>query len=331
MKIISLLILVFPITCFSLDLCDYLKIDTCNNSKRPLARSNSASFPSTTTAAFNNPTALTMERGLGLESIFYKNHGNIGIVSGTGRIGAAISTTPPTEIFFGHYALETQNQYRKRILERNKYQDDNFNLAFAFNLFGKKKRKGLQVDLGGIFKHHKEKNENFLGAGINLSYNKVFNIGYSKYNDVLYEDIRGKTIDLYDTSGGSIPVIYPEDDEWLTDVGTTVENTIIGLKFANFALDHLTIKTIFEDEYYEPTIITILAGSIFYKEWIFTYGKRTEESFREVYQDEEFIEQRRKYNRFLGAQYALGEYILIGLYHNYYLFNEVTMGISIFF
>lgn len=57
---------------------------------------------------------------------------------------------------------------------------------------------------------------------------------------------------------------------------------------------------------------------------------REEESFREEFQNEKFSVEKFKYDGFLGIQYAFGKNALLGLFSNYYLLNEWTMGLVIF-
>jgi|SaaInlStandDraft_5_1057022.scaffolds.fasta_scaffold67401_2 hypothetical protein len=311
-------------------ICEILDLEYCNSSGRALTRSSSASFPSSTTAALNNPSSLSMEKGFGLESILYKNVARIGIVSGSGRIGAAISKSPAEETFFSHYALESNNSFRQRKVSKDVHSPDNLSFAMAFNIFGKKKRTGLQLDFGIIYKRNGAKEADYTGAGATLSLNKVFSIGYAVYDDVFYEDRRGQMIDIVDQYGQSTLTYFDTSLTNLTDIDVKVESLILGLKFGNLAIDHLTLKTTYQDNVFAPTYIKIFNTSLFYKKWIFSYGLREEESFREQYQDEVFSSEKFKYDGFIGAQYALNKAILIGLYSNYYLLNELTMGMTIF-
>lgn len=327
-----ILIFIFSLNNYAYDLCDYIDIKTCDASATNLGRSTSASFPNSTTAALNNPSSLNMERGFGLESIFFNNETQLGIVTGSGRIGAAISQTPTRETFFSNISFESTQVYRGRRVKQEVYDpDESYAFSFAFNVFGKKQRKGLQFDMGIIAKHNGNKDQSIVGAGATLSFNKVIGIGYAKYKDVYYEDLREKTIKTYNTDGEeSGTITYPNTDAAITDIGLDVETLILTLKFGNFAFDHLTIKTTYDDENIDPSYVKILNTSMFYKKWIFTYGLREEESFREDYSDEKFKTEKFKHDGFLGIQYALNKSFMLGLFSNYYLLNEWTMGVVIF-
>ena len=305
LKLFFLLLICVPVLAKP-SICEMLKLDNCNNSKRALSRSNSASFPNTTSAALNNPAAVAMDRGFGIESVFYKQVGRTGIVTGTGRVGAAISTASAQETFFNHYSLETPTDRRARLLTNDVYEPDNTAIALATNVFGSKNSRGLRMDIGGIYRHNGQRNSSYGGAGVSLGYRQMINVGYSKYRDVLYNE-----------------------DE-LIDIGVEVENQIAGIKLANLALDYLVITTKFDNELIDESVIKILSASLFYQRWIFTYGKRQEESFREIYKNQVFETPEVKHDGFLGVQYAIGDHFILGLYQNYYLLNEVSAGIAFF-
>jgi hypothetical protein len=65
--------------------------------------------------------------------------------------------------------------------------------------------------------------------------------------------------------------------------------------------------------------------------WIFSYGRRFEKSFKEVYEDEVFIVEKDKSDTFVGAQYATKSGIIVGGFINYYLFGELSLGLTYFF
>lgn len=315
-------------------ICEYLKLDNCNNSKRSLSRSSGASLPSVNSAAFNNPAAVSMARGVGVESIHYQGNAQLGIVTGTGRIGAAISNNPSDGTFFGNTPIESMNEYRLRFLDKSPLEQDKLALATAVNLFGGKKKKGLQADLGLIYKRHTEKEKDYYGGGLILSYNKFISIGFSQYDDVHYKDFRNQEGIVVDQFGNGTNVIFTNDLYNLIDVEFTVTNTVFGLKFSNIALDYLLIRTTAkEEDDFDPITIQIYNASYFYRQWIFSYGTRFEKSFTEVFDEElkQFITQEEKSDGFLGAQYATSNGFLLGIFHNYYLFDELSLGLTYFF
>ncbi len=312
-------------------ICEYLKLDNCNNSKRSLSRSAGASLPSVNAAAFNNPAAISLNRGLGVESIHYDGYAQVGLITGTGRIGAAISNFPNDGTFFGNTAIESDNDYRKRIIDGKKFEDDKIVLAGALNLFGAKTKTGLQMDLGLIYRRHNELEKDYYGGGLILSYAKFISIGASYYDDVYYQNLSGKDDEVIDEEGNATTIIYPEDPDLITETDFSVRSYVAGLRFSKLALDYIHFDVISEDEDYNEISIDIYNLSYFYKKWILSYGRRFETSFKEVYQEETFIQEKEKSDTFLGAQYATNNGFLLGAFINYYLINDLSLGLTYFF
>lgn len=331
-KLLLFLIFVLQVSCASKpSICEYLKLDNCNNSKRALSKSAGASLPSANSAAFNNPAAIALNRGLGIESIHFNGLAQLGLVTGTGRIGAAISNFPNDGTFFGNTALESTNEYRKRAINFRPYEGDKIVLAGAFNLFGAKKKKGLQADIGVIYRRQTQLEKDFYGGGIILSYSKFISLGYSKYSDIYYEDLRGKTDINIDADANETTVIYPDDPSFLTESEFEVHSYMAGLKFSNLALDYLKIVTSSKIDDFDASKVKIYNMSYFYKKWIFSYGRRFETSFREEYIDKNFEFNEDKSDSFLGAQYATKNGFVLGAFINYYLYNELSLGLTYFF
>jgi len=309
-------------------------MDNCNNSTRSVNRSAGASLPSVNAAAFNNPAAISLSRGVGIETILYGGEGQVGIVTGTGRVGAAISNFPNDGTFFGNTAIENIYSNRLRVYNRDRFKEDKFVLAGGFNLFGAKQRKGLQADIGLMYRRHKVTEENYYGGGITLSFNKIFSIGYATYSDIYYEDLRNKKMDYVEADGTVTEnVIFPNELAYLFESKFSVVSYTAGVKFSKFAIDYIKFMTEFEnfeerDKLAESSIYNI---SYFYTTWIFSYGRRFEKSYTEVYEDEKFRQGENKAATFLGAQYATESGFLLGIFHNYYLLDDLSLGLTYFF
>lgn len=334
MKIFLLLIFTFITSCASNSrpsICEILKLKYCNNSKRSLNRSAGASLPSVNSAAFNNPAAISLSKGLGIESIHYNGKAQLGIITGTGRIGAAISNFPNDGTFFGNTALETTNEFRKRAINYQRLEQDKFILAGAFNAFGGDKSKGLQADIGIIYRRHTELEKDYYGGGLIISYNKFISIGTSFYDDVHYVNLSGKKDTIIDSSGNPTTTYYPTNPLLNVETEYKVKSYVAGLKFSKIALDYINFITVSNDKSFNDVEVDIYNLSYFYKTWIFSYGRRFEKSFKEIYKDELFLTQEEKSDSFLGAQYATSNGLLLGGFINYYLFGELSLGLTYFF
>lgn len=339
--IFLLLFIIFNYGCSSrsggLDVCKMLKMDNCNNSKRSLNRSAGASLPSVNAAAFSNPAAISLSRGLGIESIHYGGFAQFGLVTGTGRIGAAISNFPNDGTFFGNTAVESSYSSRLRYVDRLPYDGDKFVLASGFNLFGGKKKTGLQADIGLMYRRQTELEEDYFGGGLTLSFNRIISIGYATYNDIFYEDLRGKLVDVVNNNGTVTENVYfPIDNLYLYQTDVKVESYTAGLKFSKFALDYVKFVSLFSNQTsnfaIDQTESNIYNLSYFYTTWIFSYGRRWEKSFREIVdEDGNFKNQNEKWDSFLGAQYATSNGFLLGAFINYYLQDDLSLGVTYFF
>ncbi len=296
-----------------------------------MGRSAGASLPTVNSAAFNNPAAISLNRGFGLESIHYQGKAQIGLVTGTGRVGAAISNFPSDGTFFGNPAMESINDYRTRATQFEKFEQEKLVLAGAINVFGGKKKKGLQLDIGAIYRRQTELAKDYWGGGYIISFNKIISFGQSIYHDVYYKDLSGSTYDIYDQYGNSTTVTNPIDPFYTTETDFTVKSNVIGFKFSNVAIDYIHFSTESDDTNFDGTQADIYNISYFYKYWIFSYGRRFESSYREIYQDEVFTYEKDKSNTFLGAQYATKKGFLLGIFSNYYLYNELSFGLTYFF
>lgn len=173
MKLLIIFLLLLS-SSYAYDLCDYIELKTCDANTKSMERNNSASFPNSTSAALNNPLSLNMEKGFGIESLFFNSNTKLGLVTGSGRIGAAIAQTPTQESFFSNIGFENNLKHRERKIEKLLHAPgESYAFSFVFNVFGKKKKKGLQVDIGLIAKRNTELEENYFGAGVTISINKV--------------------------------------------------------------------------------------------------------------------------------------------------------------
>lgn len=332
---IGLLLFIVLLSSFSAharkSICEILKLEYCNDSKRSLNRSAGASLPSVNAAAFNNPAAISLNKGLGLESIHYDGKAQIGLITGTGRIGAAISNFPNDGTFFGVTAIESTNEFRKRKINGSRFEQDKMILAGAFNLFGGDSKKGLQADIGVIYRRHTELDKDYYGGGLILSYNKFISVGASYYDDVFYSNLSNQKDTIYDQYGNATEVVYPKSPSLTNEVDFRVNSYVTGLKFSKLAIDYIKFTVDSEDTDLDKIEINIYNISYFHTKWIFSYGRRFESSFQEIQEEEVFISKKDKSNTFLGAQYATKSGFLLGGFINYYLLGELSLGLTYFF
>ena len=321
-------------------ICEYLKLDNCNNSKRNLGRTAGTSAPTVNAAAFSNPAAIALSRGLGIESIHFDGKAQLGLVTGTGRVGAAISNFPSDGTFFGNPAIESKNQYRERQVNHSRLEEEKLVLASAVNLFGAKSKKGLQVDVGLMYRRHKTLEKDFYGGGITLTYNKIISLGVAGYQDVYFSDLRGISVSSYDQNGNESTTVLSDNNINLHEVPYKVLSYTASIKFSNMAFDFIQFQTTIDLDSDtnnilvtkdEPWIASIYNLSYFYKKWIYSVGRRFEENEKELFKNEKFTEESKKDFGFLGAQYAADNGLIWGGFINYYLLGDLSIGLTYFF
>ena len=254
----------------------------------------------------------------------------MGIITGTGRIGAAITNSPNAGTFFGNTAIETKNQYRQRAVNFEKFEEDKISLASAFNVFGGQRKKGLSLDIGVIYKYHEELQKSYFGGGTILSFNKFINIGASYYEDVHYINYSGLIENSIDAFGNSTPLIHGINPLNITETEFRVNSYTAGLKFSVLAIDYINFATTSDDPTFSGATVEIYNMSYFYNKWIMSYGRRFESSLKEEYSAKIFTSINNKSDSFMGVQYATDSGFMLGAFINYYLFNDLSFGVTYF-
>lgn len=331
MKLLLILTLFLSTNVYSktISICDYFP-DYCSNLKRNQNRPVNSAAPTQSSAVFSNPAAVSTDKGFGIESINYQSS-QFGIITGTGRVGAAISNNPSSETFFGNGAQEDVIAYRERWFEKKKFESSKFVFSTAFNVFGKKSRKGLQMDAGIIYRNIPEIQTAYGGGGLAFNWSRIISFGYSEYRDAYVKDYRNQTVKFYDNSGVASDLVFDNSITNLYEWHYQVKNYVVGFNYGNWSFDYSWITTTnltTNDKYY----VKVFNTSYFYRNWMLTYGIREEESPRETFDEETqlMIESKFKDDGFLGIQYALGDHFVIGLFNNYYLLDEWSLGLTYF-
>lgn len=314
-----------------ISICDTFP-EYCTNLKRNQSRPVNSSMPTQSSAVFTNPAAVSTDRGFGIESINYNDDAQIGIVTGTGRIGAAISNNPNEETFFGNGVQEDVNSYRNRWFKKEKYKSDKLVLSGAMNLYGKKKRRGIKIDAGISYRKINDVETSYVGGALAISFARILNFSYSEFRDAYVKDVRNKLVDYYNADGSSYKILASNDISNLHEKYFKVQNYVAGLNYKNWSFDYSFFSTL-EIENNEKSFVKIFNISYFFRKWMLTYGTREEESLREEYNldQKQMVQEKFKYNSFLGIQYAIGDHFVAGLFNNYYLLNEWTAGLTFFF
>ncbi|GAB4410915.1 MAG: hypothetical protein OHK0056_14340 [Bacteriovoracaceae bacterium] len=106
-----------------------------------------------------------------------------------------------------------------------------------------------------------------------------------------------------------------------------VNSYTFGVKFSSLAVDW----TYFKNHTDLPARIRYLTATFFTKRFMFTYGARN----ADVGKVSSLIsgyptETEKVLDTFLGVQYLINKQIIIGAFANYYLLDEISLGLTIF-
>jgi hypothetical protein len=302
-------------TCDAWSFCEVLNVIDCR--KFGISKSSGGSQPSSSGGFSFNPSSIPTDKGIGLEVLSYYGDQDFAIVSGTGRVGAAISASSYEDSFFGNMSYESAAKYLERKKAGKKFVNNKYNLATAIKLYDnkKKKLKAFNFNLGVIGKFNDDTDHFNWGAGLSLNVS-VLSFGVTRYKDD-YQYL---------------------DDNYTPEIKFferyTVDTYTVGVKLPHLIVDYTYLTN--EFDYYGTLYVDkiyLLSGTLFYKKWMFTYGHRKETSYRPEYDysEKDLDTEQDKYETFMGIQYNAHKYITIGLYSNYYLNRAYTVSPTAFF
>lgn len=283
-------------------------------------RSSAQSLPSSSTAASFNPGSISKIRGVGLETLFMTNNPvGLSLVSGNGKIGALISPTLENS-FFGNRSIELAEDTYRRHTEKVRYKNKKLNLSVGLKIFD---RKYAAMDLGiSVKRNPLIKN---LNPGVGLSARLSFlNLGVYYYKDDVSLDlgtsVNPETAIPYSVFYGSST--YKETFSVLTYT--------VGTRIRNVSLDAGFIKTKY-NFYMSDTLIKIYSGSVTYKDFLFNFAHRKEESPNPKFMEGMMLFQREKTDIYLGVQYLLNKHIMIGAHKNHFLLDDWSATLTLFY
>jgi len=268
--------------------------------------------PSTSNRVRVNPSAVPLEKSLGIEAIVYKSEGDFGLVRGLGRVGAAISPSNSEETFFGPPGFETPEDLLLRKKKTEKYPSHKVTLAGAFKLLGNN-RSGLQkftLNMGLMGKFNSQTNVASPGGGLTGVLGPL-TFGYSVYQDETQLDFARYGI-------------YPNPK-----IQYNVSAYTFGIFLNSIILDYSSLRIMTAD----PATVNITTFSVLLKKFIFTFSKRLEDSDRPNYnfRTDQLITERTKEEYFGGIQYKANRRIMAGVLYNYYLMREISGSFTLFF
>jgi hypothetical protein len=267
-----------------------------------------------------NPSVIPIAKGFGAEFLFFDGSVDFALVKGLGRIGAAISPSNSDETFFGPPGFEYIDDFLLRKTGAHKFPNQKVTLATAFGLFDNRKAgmTKLSLNLGVMGKYNKLSGAVYPGGGISGVAGPL-TFGYSRYGD--QSVIQTPEI---------IPIQPGRDDIY----SYNVETFSFGAYIDALAVDYSVLRVLGETTGSQSTS-SVLTGTWLFKKSLITLAQRTDKygTIRPVFNFEtsqlEYSDARVEY--FGGLQVAVARPLLLGIFYNYYLVRDISVGATLFF
>lgn len=304
-----------------ISLCDYIDMPSCSGISKQSRRSSSQSFPSSSSAAAMNPSAVSVDRGFGVEVLYQKhNPMDFNFRTGTGTVGGSIISSSRENSFFGNRTVEIDEDFRDRQNAEHRYQNQKLNLAIGARLITKGP---LGLDAGISLKRHNLIKDINYGGGISGRFGP-FHFGTSFY----YDDFR---LELGDRTNSYTQTNYSQTyGSTNYDERFVVTNYSIGTKFKALALDFGYIRSMYKFDN-NDTKIYLYSAAYSFKDILLNGALRKELSQRLQYSHGNLYRQRTKTEWYGGVQAAISKRIIMGLQYNCFLLRELSLTTTIFF
>lgn len=324
-KIIILFFGIFSFYAIAADnLCDVLNLPNCASVHKMGRRASAQSLPSAGTASSFNPANVSHDRGLGLETFYQpSNTPTFSIVTGTGKMGAGLVSSKIENSFFGNRVPEIEEDFLKRHRDDKQHTSNKLSLAIGAAAV---KQKLIGVDLGILFKYNQDIKHFNVGPGISMRLGP-FSLGASVIKDDVY---------LKASSSARNPRLglnYRE--EWGQDEykeSFTVQSVFGGLKFKNFFFDMGQFTS--QYKFYntdELSIVRLYSASFIFRKFLFNVAHRIEDTPAQKFEKNKLLDKRKQHSTYGGLQYSLNKFMVFGLHYNYYLMNEGSASLTVFF
>jgi hypothetical protein len=305
----------------SIEVCDFIDLPSCSGVSKQGRRTSNFSLPSPATAANLNPANTSVDRGFGGEVLLQANNPvSFNLVGGSGRFGGALISPTLENSFFGVRVPELSEEFLDRNKEKHRFDTKKINLAFGGKII---RQKNYGLDFGLLLKRHSEIKK--IRTGFGLSGRMwILNAGASFYKDDFW-------LDLAHTKNAATGLPYSSlYGKKSYDESFQVKTFSLGIKIKNLSLDYgkiITDKYKFNDERNE---ISLYTASLAWRNFIFNYGMRTEDSPTPKFKDDMLINARIKKASYGGIQYSWWRPLVVGVHYNYFLLNEVSATMTFF-
>ncbi len=285
-------------------LCDVLNLPSCSNISRISRRSSQQSLPSTASSASLNPANVSYDKGLGVEAIHQSfNSSLFNLSTGNERIGGVLINSNLENSFFANRTPEVESERIEREINYKQFTTDKYSFALGSKII---KRKNFNLDLGILLKYNTDIHRLNPGAGLSSKIGPI-TLGASIYQD----DYLLKSISYQERF--------------------TVLTYSAGTRIKNFAFDIGTIKSKYLYYQNEENTIYLYSFAYAFKNVLLNYAVRNEKGPFPDFFNNELKTKETKVDSFASIQWSIGKHLTLGISHNYFLLNELTLSTAIFF
>jgi hypothetical protein len=260
----------------------------------------------------SNPGAISTQRSFGVGAIYYKIRPSYVLVTGTGQIGAAISPSNGDDTFFGNPSFETEADYLYRQTESLPFEQLKIVLGAAYSLIDNERTgfSRFRITLGALGKYVVDTDAIKPGGGLTIALGPL-------------------------VIGGS----YLQDETKISADGATPPSVLHSETLSytgNLALGPLTLDythLLLKPETGNQVNVDLANASLVVKRFVISAAYRIEKSDRKIF-DSETLTLKPKFQKeevFGGIQIPILPFAQAGLFYNYYLLDEFSAGLTLFF
>lgn len=325
MKFLLIILFIFSpyAFCDNQELCDYFGWDCDSSGSSSLkGKGSGQSYNSASAATTFNPANVKILKGYGVEAIYQPNNAVLfNLAGGNGTAGGAVISNTLEGGFFGNRPAEIKEYIQDRTKHQHQYKSKKINVTLGKEIYNKKL---LNITLGLTFKRNPI--VKVINPGIGISGRFGFlNFGYAVYKD----DVAMELLNYNDPYQNNTAYSTIHNANTYSE-RFKVETYSLGTKIGKWAFDMGSIRTRYVF-YPEHSVAKIYSVSYKIKKWQFNYGIRKEYSPQYRYFNDTMIEQRKKTSSFMAVQKTFKSRYILGLQHNYFLLNELSLLGTIYF
>lgn len=241
------------------------------------------------------------------------------VVTGNGKVGGALITPTAENSFFGNRAIEIDDVYAMRRIEKKRYRTKKINIALGAKVL---KSKNYAFDLGVSLKRNPAVKKINPGLGFSA---RLWFLNFGAY---IYKDDTKISLENYYDPYNQMPYYARFADLNYTETFTTMTFSV-GTQIGNLSLDAGIIRSKYKF-YLNETVIAIYSSAYNYKKFLFNLAYRKELSDNLKEKDGYLTMEREKVDYYGGVQYLWNKHVSTGIAYNQFLVNDISFTLTLF-